>query len=137
LKAPYLFVHLLFANLVVPSKAALTGNPKTGSEPDIHDETEYDEESQGQIIAARDTRKFSVFVCFAPLFWRVGEAAVGRHFLKVHDRSLPSLTPAWADGAGNVWSIDNLQPGRCLLHYVIRAEKGSPQPNSYWLGELL
>ena len=52
-------------------------------------------------------------------------------------RAGKSLTLAWADGAGNVWNIDKLQPGRYSLHYVIRAEKGQPQPYSYyWLGDL-
>jgi len=52
-------------------------------------------------------------------------------------RADKSLTLAWADGAGNVWHIENLQPGRYSVGYVIRADKGPPErQNSYWVGEL-
>jgi hypothetical protein len=52
-------------------------------------------------------------------------------------RAAKSLTLAWADGAGDVWHVENLQPGRYSLRCVVRAEKGAPNPHiSYWLGEL-
>jgi len=49
-----------------------------------------------------------------------------------------TLTLAWADGAGNVWHVDNLKPGRYSARYVIRTEKGEPSQYvmSYWLGEI-
>jgi hypothetical protein len=48
-----------------------------------------------------------------------------------------ALTLVWADGAGNVWHIDNLKPGRYSVRYVLRTEKGEPsQYISYWLGEI-
>jgi hypothetical protein len=48
-----------------------------------------------------------------------------------------TLTLAWADGAGQVWYVENLMPGRHSVSYVIQTEKGVPsQYISYWLGEI-
>jgi hypothetical protein len=48
-----------------------------------------------------------------------------------------TLTLAFADGAGNVWHVENLKPGKYSVRYVIRTEKGEPSPYiSYWLGEI-
>jgi len=52
-------------------------------------------------------------------------------------RAGKTLALAWADGAGNVWHVDNLKPGRYSVRYVIRTEKGEPSRYiSYWLGEI-
>jgi hypothetical protein len=52
-----------------------------------------------------------------------------------------TLTLAWVDGAGNVWHIDNLMPGRYSVRYVLKAEKRELSQYisysiSYWLGEI-
>jgi hypothetical protein len=48
-----------------------------------------------------------------------------------------ALTLAWADGAGSVWYVDNLKPGRYSVRFVITADKGEPLESiSYWTGEI-
>jgi hypothetical protein len=48
-----------------------------------------------------------------------------------------TMTLAWADRSGQVWHVENLQPGRHVVQYLIQAEKGEPAlPISFWVGEV-
>lgn len=51
-------------------------------------------------------------------------------------RAGKTLTLAWADGAGNVWQVENLRPGKHTVRYVVEAGKGSQERPISWLGQL-
>jgi hypothetical protein len=51
-------------------------------------------------------------------------------------RNGKTLTLAWADRTGQVWHVEDLQPGRYTVRYTIHGDKGDvSQSISYWVGE--
>jgi hypothetical protein len=104
---------------IIPSIASVSIKSTDGEELPVRKTAATVSVQEPQLLALRQV--YSESVATPATLFRAGK----------------TLTLAWADGAGHVWHVENLKPGRYTVQYVIRADKGEPSPYiSYWVGEL-